>query len=302
MKKKIYKIITIVMLISVIFSVTCINASAFGYTHGDEIPESNYNFGTVRCYDNYAIVNLGMVDDMRYVAYDLETIFDFDNYDQLLELNHFLYDVNSQNPDLIPKFYNYDAYVSFLEFYLIDISTGDIIPLSHPLRVGAGDCHFFYDGFYVFEENPDYNFLYTVIEEFVVNYSGYALQCVCYFNVEDPLFNYANNESLLSEIRRLESEVCDLEINLENEYDRNDLLEEVNVELSQKYFNLLNNSHVDDLFSGLLGSILTLILNVGKLGFTMPGGFTITISGLIILFVLGALLSFVLRKFLGRGD
>ena len=70
--------ITIVMMISIIFSVTCINASAFGYTHGDEIPESGYNYGSIRCYDNYAIVNLGLVDDMRYVSYDLETIFDFE--------------------------------------------------------------------------------------------------------------------------------------------------------------------------------------------------------------------------------
>ena len=71
-------------------------------------------------------------------------------------------------------------------------------------------------------------------------------------------------------------------------------------ELNKKLLIYENNADVDDLFSGISEGILIFLRGVYNLGYTTPGGISITIGSLLTVAVLGAFLTFILKKILAR--
>lgn len=66
--------------------------------------------------------------------------------------------------------------------------------------------------------------------------------------------------------------------------------------LNKKLLDYKNNADVGSLFNGISESILIFIRGVSSLGYTTSGGISITIGGLLTVAVLGAFLTFILKK------
>ena len=72
--------------------------------------------------------------------------------------------------------------------------------------------------------------------------------------------------------------------------------------LNLELFDYKNNADIGELFPGITSGIMILLRGVTSLGYTTPGGVSITIGGLLVLAVLGAFLTFILKMIFGRGD
>lgn len=109
-----------------------------------------------------------------------------------------------------------------------------------------------------------------------------------------------DNMDLESELSSLNSEYSALfQLYLEDGEQIRSLKNELE-EANLKIFDYKNNADFSDLFSGISEGMLIFVRGVSSLGYTIPGGISITIGGLITVAVLGAFLTFILKKILGR--
>ena len=128
----------------------------------------------------------------------------------------------------------------------------------------------------------------------------------------DDYENYINNleyanQSLASREKELTDDILNLEDDLrevQDLYDSECKISEQRLleikKLNNRLLDYENNADVGNLFTGISEGLLIFIRGVGSLGYTTPGGISITIGGLLTVAVLGAFLTFVLKKISGR--
>lgn len=133
----------------------------------------------------------------------------------------------------------------------------------------------------------------------------------CEFLIDD-YENYINsleyaNASLSLREKELRDDILDLEADLrtaQDLYDSECKLSEQRLleikKLNNRILDYENNADVGNLFIGISEGLLIFIRGVGSLGYTTPGGISITIGGLLTVAVLGAFLTFALKKIFGR--
>lgn len=307
MKNKIYKILTVVVMLSLILSLVCVNASAFeredSYVdiEGDDdyqgvtsAPGSIYG-------DDYALIMCGDIcDTYGWGGYPS------DSFKDIFPLNRFLGDVARDKFVSPLGMYTSSDYetLKYLEFFVYDIWNGRLyskgiypVGIESDLILGNGEV-------FVREVLPgeEYSWWFAtpVADSCYFSVEHHALVVACYFDdfnpydtidVPDLVYSKWDLEQRVDYLNDLSDTQSDIIVEL------NDKI----VELNEKLLIYSSNADIDDLFTGVSDGLLTFITGIGALGFTSPNGVSITISSLITLTVLGAVLLFILRMIFGGG-
>lgn len=308
MKNKVYKIIIVVVMLSVLLSSACVNASAFenvegGYVdiYGDQ--DSDNANGSIYG-DGYALINCGCVCDMDlpyYVNSGFGRLNDLDDFLESLEYGTFV------SPNGLYDSGDYDT-LKYLEVFALcngKLASYGVVP------VGLRASYFLGHAYYLKEIIPgvsyEFNADWSVKDSCYFSPPGfhYSIVVACYFDDFSPYDELrpmpeliADKESLKESFDSCEAERRDL---IQQVTDLEIVYEQRVADLRREIFDLRNNADIPDLFTGISDSLLTFVLGIGGLGFTTPNGVSITISSLITLAVLGAFLVFILRMIFGGG-
>lgn len=301
MKNKIFKIFTVVVMLSLILSLGCVDAFAFErYGTFIDVPGDDDYYG-VTCApgsiygDNYALIFCG--DICGTYGWGGEPFIPFKD---LSVLNRFLGDVSRGlfvSPTGKYSSSDYET-LKYLEFYVFDRWNGNLRSLGiYP--VGLESDLILDDGnVYVREVSPGaeytWNFSTSFADSCYFAVDHHCLVVACYFDNFSPYDDIKDAPDLIQSYKDLEQRVDWLDEFSDRQAD------EI-IELNKKLLDYANNADVDDLFTGVSDGLLTFITGVGSLGFTSPNGVSITISSLVTLSVLGAFLVFILRMIFGGG-
>lgn len=307
MKNKIYKILTVVVMLSLILSLVSINASAFEREDTILDLEADYDFEGVTCApgsiygDDYALIICGDICDTYGWGGDPSYPFK-----DISMLNRFLSDVGRGNFVSPAGQYSSSDYetLKYLEFFIYDVWNGRLysqgiypVGIESDLILGSGNV-------YVREVSPklEYSWWFSssVADGCYFSVDHNLLVVACYFDDFNP-YDTTDAPSLIQSTFDFEQRYNDLYERYcrESEISENFRLEII--ELNKKLLDYANNADVDDLFTGVSDGLLTFITGIGALGFTSPNGVSITISSLVTLAVLGAFLVFILRMIFGGG-
>ena len=72
--------------------------------------------------------------------------------------------------------------------------------------------------------------------------------------------------------------------------------------MERDLFEKENANAIDEIFTGTAQGLLSIIQGVSGLGYTTAGGTTVTIGGLLVVAILGAVIVFFLKLILGGGS
>ena len=300
MKNKIYKILTVVVMLSMILSLGCVSASAFEREDSYVDIEGDDDYLGVTCApgsiygDDYALIMCGDICDTYGWGGDPTYAFK-----EISLLNRFLGEVARDKFVSPLGMYTSSDYetLKYLEFFVYDRWNGDLysqgiypVGLESDLILGNGHV-------YVREVSPGveytWNFSTLFADSCYFAVEHHYLVVACYFDDFNP-YDTIDVPDLVYSKWDLEQRVDYLNVLSDTQCEKI-------VELNEKLLIYSSNADVDDLFTGVSDGLLTFITGIGALGFTSSNGVSITISSLVTLAVLGAFLVFILRMIFGGG-
>ena len=338
--KKIYKIFTILVVLSVVMSLLCVNVAAFEREENyDDIPGEHVSGGNIYGQD-YVLINCGDI------ASDFNTAPNLSGgmFASITNLNSFLNSVDSGSFTSPNGLYTYTSLDSlkYVEFLFFDPYSNDQIRrLGSPMEYGLynnyaclsntlsvveilgrykcfvdlgladyyGSCgiHAFIIAVLYFNDCSPFdevNSLKDDIQALEVTVQGQEAQI-------SSITKIANSRA--SKITELEGDIQELEGVVEEknrlisllEYDIDSLTEDirdyVHIIEDQKFliFELENSDMLDNLFTGITDSILTLVRGVSDLGYTTSSGISITIGSLFVVAILGVVVLFIIKLIRG---
>lgn len=321
MKNKIYKILTVVVMLSLILSLVTVNASAFerenyidtlGEYDDDGVtscPGSIYgpDYALIRCGE--VIPNYGWGDS----PYSL--------FKTLVPLNRFLSDLDRDlfvSPESTYTSSDYDT-LKYLEFYSYNPFTYKLTTLGiYPVGLET-DLSLNYGNIYVRETIPglEYSWQFSPLFADECYFSGSPVELVvaCYFDDYSPYDNITDAPKLIQTYEDLFHRVDDdgenyddlmeryqrlLQDYFEVDKEREALISECEA-IDYKYQKLLyekeNYKFLDIIFTGTTSAIVTSIQELSGLGFdyNQDGTNDVTLGGIFVLAILGAFLGVLLR-------
>ena len=267
---------------------------------------SNDDFGT-----HFGInYNSKTVNAVEFILYDIDS-WDIVSSGNVLDIsrpvNYAIY-----FPDGFAVNYNRDSLTFGFNFNQ-DLEQWNDIAFNYGLCIGV---FIYFDNFTPYDQFNDlYSDLiatenaYYDLEESYENALDYIDQQEASL---DDYENYINNleyanQSLALREKELRDDILNLEDDLrevQDLYDSECKISEQRLleikKLNNRLLDYENNADVGNLFTGISEGLLIFIRGVGSLGYTTPGGISITIGGLLTVAVLGAFLTFVLKKISGR--
>lgn len=322
MKNKIYKIFTVVVMLSLMFSLVCVNASAFERENSFiDCPGDSDDFGvTAAPYaiygPDYVLIPLG---DIGSISSGVST----PNYFcELTVLNYFL-GANARGNVVSPSgLYSSSDYekLRYLEFFYDDLSSSTSLKSLGIYPVGIESDLIFYSGHvYVRENEPGLsyscNFSYSFVDSSYFSDFHYRLFVACYFDDYNP-YDTTEAPELVDSIWDLEQRLDYLDDGYNSLYVRFEDLQYHNQQLELNYHNLINDFEtldylyeklkfeqknvdvLDKVFTGTAQGFVTIIQGVSGLGYTV-GGVDVTVGGLLVVSLLAAVFVFIIRFFFG---
>ena len=323
MKNKIYKIITVVVMLSLILSLVCVNASAFEREGSLVDIEGDDDWKGVSCApgsiygDDYALIRCGEVIS-NYGWGDSPYSF----FKTLVPLNRFLSDLDRDlfvSPESIYTSSDYDT-LKYLEFYSYNSFHDKLTTLGiYPVGLET-DLSLNYGNIYVRETIPglEYSWQFSSLFADECYFSDYPVELVvaCYFDDCSPYDNITDAPELIQTYEDLLHRVDDdgenyddlmeryqglLQDYFDVDKERQALIYECEA-IDYKYQKLLfekeNNKVIDIIFTGTTSAIVTSIQELSGLGFDYDadGVNDVTIGGIFVLAVLGLFLAVILGK------
>ena len=363
--KKIYRILTVILLTVTIFSLICTNVCAFSKLNNciEDIPgEREYDTPYYSIYnDDYALIDCGRID--RELTHVPGENVSWNDFVTLPRLQAFLSDMTDENAKYGKSYSKSD--LNYVEFLVLDDFTGLFVHSGDILKVGETQSQYFQSGIRVldritWQNELRFSFMTKFTDAYYYHYEqpfgvpewSYSLYAVCYFGDYNPygisdaeagelrqeiaLLNikisklegqikyYEENEnsnsaiveSLRTQVNELTASKQLLEATVSNQnsaikelsgdnatlkQEKNELSDYISI-LERDLFEKENANAIDEIFTGTAQGLLSIIQGVSGLGYTTAGGTTVTIGGLLVVAILGAVIVFFLKLILGGGS
>ena len=329
MKNKIFKIFTIVVMLSLILSLVCVNASAFERENSYVDIEGDEDYQGVTCApgsiygDDYALILCGDICGTYGWGGEPSSI----PFKDLSVLNRFLGDVSRGifvSPTGKYSSSDYET-LNYLEFYSLDRWNGDLYSLGiYPVGLES-DLILANGHVYVREVSAGaeytWNFSTSFADSCYFAVDHHCLVVACYFDDFTPYDDPDDAPPLIKyyydfdQQLTLEKQVSEQRLNIINDlkYQRDELVMERDALIIEcevldfKYNKLLyeekNYDFIGLIFTGPAAAIVNSIQDLSGLGFDYNHDNVndLTIGGLFVVALLGAFIIFLLRLVFGKG-
>ena len=249
--KKIYKILTVILLTVTMFSIVCTNVSAFGKLNNciADIPgEHEYDTPYYSIYnDDYALIDCGRIDhELTHVPGENVS---WDSFVTLPRLQAFLSDMSDENAKYGKSYSKSD--LNYVEFLVLDDYTGMFVHSGDILEVGETQSKYFQSGIRVldritWQNELRFSFMTKFIDNYYYHYEqpfgvpewSYSLYAVCYFGDYNPYgISDAEAGELRQQIADLSIEISKLQAQIkyyeENENSNSAIVESLRIQVNE---------------------------------------------------------------------